>query len=268
MRFILFTILLPSFLLSCATSPTGRKQMAFMSESKMATIGAQSFEELKKQTPIEKDPKINAYVKCITDPIIKAVGPVEGVSQWEVVVFKSDQVNAFALPGGKIGVYTGIIKVATSAHQLAAVMGHEVGHVLAKHGNERVSQNIASQLALTGTAYALEKGGQLDKKSQLIVAGLGVGMQFGILLPFSRAHESEADIIGLDLMSRAGFNPEESVQLWKNMGKASGGKSPPQFMSTHPSHETRIRDLSANIPKYMPYYQKALNNGTAPNCKL
>ncbi len=267
MKYILFGISL-TVLFSCTTSPTGRKQMAFMPESQMSTMGAQSFEELKKKTPIEKDPKVNAYINCIAAPIIKAVGPVEGVSKWEVVVFKDDQVNAFALPGGKIGFYTGIIKVANTPHQLATIMGHEVGHVLAKHGNERVSQGMASQVALAGTAIALGKGGQLDKKSQLIVAGLGVGMQFGVLLPFSRAHESEADIIGLDLMSKAGFNPEESVQLWRNMAKASGGKSAPQFLSTHPSNETRIKDLSANIPKYLPFYQKAINSGTAPNCKL
>lgn len=266
MKFLI--ILLSLVFVSCATSPTGRRQMTIMPESQMSTMGAQSFEELKKKTPIEKDPAINAYIKCITDPLIKAVGPVEGVSSWEVVVFKDNQVNAFALPGGKIGVNTGIIKVGNTPDQLAAVLGHEVGHVLAKHGNERVSQGVASQLALQGTAIALGKGGQLDKKSQMIVAGLGVGMQFGILLPFSRTHESEADIIGLELMSKAGFNPEHSVMLWQNMAKASGGKGPPQWMSTHPSNQTRIDNLSKNIPKYAPYYQKAVNNGTAPNCRL
>src|SRR5690606_1089661 len=128
---------------------------------------------------------------------------------------------------------TGIIKVANTPAQLAAIMGHEVGHVLAKHGNERVSQGMATQIALTGAAIALREDGKLDKKSQLIVAGLGVGAQFGILLPFSRAHESEADLIGLDLMSRAGFNPSESVTLWQNMAKAGGG-APMEWLSTHP----------------------------------
>ncbi len=271
MKFIILIIAMFStgeLLLSCSTSPTGRKQMTIMPESQMSSMGAQSFEELKKQTPIEKDAKINAYVKCITDPILKAAGPVEGVSSWEVVVFKDNQVNAFALPGGKIGVYTGIIKIATTPDQLAAVLGHEVGHVMAKHGNERVSQGMASQIALAGTAIALGKNGQLDKKSQMIVAGLGVGMQFGVLLPFSRTHESEADIIGLELMAKAGFNPEDSVELWRNMAKASGGKAPPQFMSTHPSNETRIKNLSNNIPKFEPYYQKTLNSGTNPHCNL
>lgn len=139
---------------------------------------------------------------------------------------------------------------------------------MAKHGNERVSQGMASQIALAGTAIALGKDGKLDQKSQLIVAGLGVGMQFGVLLPFSRTHESEADIIGLELMSKAGFNPSQAAELWRNMGKASGGKAPPQFMSTHPSNETRIKNLSSNSPKYAPYYQKAVNNGTNPNCTL
>lgn len=271
MKLIIFIITLITsgeFLLSCSTSPTGRRQMTIMPESQMSQMGAQSFEELKKKTPIEKDPKVNAYVKCITDPIIKAAGPVEGVDKWEVVVFKDNQVNAFALPGGKIGVYTGIIKIATTPDQLAAVLGHEVGHVMAKHGNERVSQAMTSQIALQGTALALGASGKLDQKSQLIVAGLGVGMQFGVLLPFSRAHESEADVIGLELMAKAGFNPDDSVDLWKNMAKASGGKSPPQFMSTHPSNQTRINNLSNHIPKYAPYYLKAVDNGTNPNCRL
>ncbi len=266
--FLIAAIASGEFLLSCSTSPTGRRQMTIMPESQMSVMGAQSFDELKKKTPIETDAKTNAYIKCITDPILKAAGPVEGVDKWEVVVFRDNQVNAFALPGGKIGVYTGIIKVATTPDQLAAVLGHEVGHVMAKHGNERVSQNMASQVALAGTALALGKDGRLDQKSQLIVAGLGVGMQFGVLLPFSRTHESEADIIGLELMSKAGFNPEDSVQLWRNMAKASGGKAPPQFMSTHPSNETRIKNLSANIPKYAPYYQKAVDQDTNPHCKL
>jgi predicted Zn-dependent protease len=261
-------ILISLVLASCSTSPTGRRQMTIMPEGQLASMGAQSFEELKKKTPIEKDPRINAYVKCITDPILKATGPVEGVSSWEVVVFKDKQVNAFALPGGKIGVYTGIIKIATTPDQLAAVLGHEVGHVMAKHGNERVSQGMASQIALAGTAIALGKDGKLDKKSQMIVAGLGVGMQFGVLLPFSRTHESEADVIGLELMSKAGFNPEDSVQLWKNMAKASGGKQPPQWMSTHPSNQTRIDNLTKNIPKYAPYYQKIVQKGDAPECSL
>lgn len=261
---IIFSAMLPS----CATSPMGRKQMLLMPESQMASMGLKSFDELKKTTPIEKDPKINAYVKCITDPLLKAAGPVDGVQSWNVVVFKDPQVNAFALPGGEIGVYTGIIKVAATPAQLAAVLGHEIGHVMAKHGNERVSQGLATQVALQGTAFALQKDGQIDKKTQLIVAALGVGLQFGVTLPFSRTHESEADIIGLELMSKAGFDPEQSVTLWQNMSQASGGKAPAQWMSTHPSNKTRIDNLSKNIPKYEPYYQKAKENGTAPHCKL
>ncbi len=254
-------------LIQCATSPTGRKQMTLMPESQMSTMGEQSFEELKKNTPIEKDPKVNAYIQCIAKPIIQAVGPVQGVSQWEVVVFKSDDVNAFALPGGKIGFYTGMLKVANTPDQIAAIMGHEVGHVLAKHGNERVSQGLATQIGLAGASIALSKDGKLDKKSQLIVAGLGVGAQFGILLPFSRAHESEADLIGLELMAKAGFDPSESVKLWQNMSKAGGG-APMEWLSTHPSHSTRIKKLSANIPKYAPIYQRIAKQNKTPNCKL
>lgn len=256
------------FVISCSTSPTGRSQLTFMPEAQMSKMGLQSFEALKEKTPIEKDVKINQYVNCITTPLLKAAGPVEGVRNWEVVVFKDDSANAFALPGGRIGVHTGILKVAKTPDQLAAVLGHEVGHVMAKHGNERVSQNVAAQGLTAATALVLTGGKPADQKTQLILAGLGIGAQFGVLLPFSRAHESEADIIGLELMSKAGFNPDDSVELWRNMGAASGGKQPMEFMSTHPSNSTRIKNLSNNIPKFAPYYRALQAKGNLPNCRI
>ena len=170
--------------------------------------------------------------------------------------------NAFALPGGKIGVHTGILKVANSADQLAAVLGHEVGHVIARHGAERVSQSVATQggLALADI--------MLDRKSEsrsLIMAGLGLGAQFGILLPFSRKHESEADEIGLYLMANAGFDPEHSVELWRNMAKASGG-APPEFLSTHPSNTSRISGLQSRMSKAKALYNNAQAAGKNPDC--
>lgn len=261
--FGLFSIFL--FVASCATSPTGRSQFVLLPESQMASMGASAFKDMKTKTKVSTDPKVNEYVNCIVQPMLKITGPVEGVDQWEVVVFDDKQVNAFALPGGRIGIYTGIIKVAETPDQLAAVVGHEIGHVMAKHGNERVSQAFAVNGGLLAAGLALKNK---NKNYALILAGVGVGAQFGILLPFSRAHESEADIIGLDLMAQAGFDPRESVKLWQNMAKASGGKAPPEFMSTHPSNETRIKNLSSHFPKAMPFYEKRKAQGPTPNCKI
>ena len=253
------------FVSACATSPTGRSQIMLMSDSQMNSMGVQSFEEIKKQTPIETDPKINEYVKCVAIPITEAAKGKTPVDQWEIVVFKDNTANAFALPGGKIGVNTGILPVAKTDAQLATVLGHEVGHVIARHGNERVSQSEGTQLGMAVVDFAT--GSMSSTKKQLLMAGLGAGAQYGILLPFSRAQESEADLIGLDLMSDAGFDPNQSVELWKNMS-AGGGKAPAEWMSTHPSDQTRMKALSDNIPKHLGQYQAARAAGRAPHCVL
>jgi predicted Zn-dependent protease len=241
---------------ACATSPTGRSQLIALPDSQLDQMGIQSFDQLKKDTPIEADPSWNAYVKCIALPVA-AQARADG--NWEVVVFKDETPNAFALPGGKIGVHTGILKVAKSDAQLAAVLGHEVGHVIARHGNERVSQQMAAQL---GMALVSASG----KVSDGVVGLLGAGAQVGILLPFSRTQESEADVIGLDYMSRAGFDPRESIELWKNMAAASGGKSPPQWLSTHPSNQARMDGLQAHMTESMAKYEQAKAAGRHPTC--
>lgn len=247
---------------ACSTSPLGRKQLMIVGESQMDQMGLQSFEQLKRDTPIESSAALNAYVKCIVTPITRIASDRAGVSQWEVVVFKSNDVNAFALPGGKIGVYTGILPVTKTAAQLAAVLGHEVGHVIAKHGAERVSEGMLAQGLTTAAGIGFK-----DKAYQpLILAGLGVGAQYGYLLPHSRTQESEADLIGVYLMAEAGFDPRESVELWKNMAAAAGGKAPSEWMSTHPSNETRISGLQGAIPAALPKYEAARNAGRAANC--
>lgn len=243
----------------CATSPTGRKQLKLMPDGQMDAMGAQAFTDLKKQTPVERDNSINSYIKCVTDPLTAQVGS-QPKGGWEVVVFKDDSPNAFALPGGKIGVHTGMLKVAETPSQLAAVIGHEIGHVIAEHSNERVSENVAAQLGLAGVGLAMRNR---DKNYNLIMGALGLGAQFGFLLPHSRAQESESDIIGLNLMAKAGFDPSESVKLWENMKKA-GGASPPEFMSTHPANSTRIANLSRNVPEAMKTYQAVQNK---PDCR-
>ena len=254
---ILTALLAVALLAACATSPTGRNQLLVFPEDQLDAMGVQAFEEMRSQLTVETDPTINAYVSCVANAIVDEL-PDKGKA-WEVVVFKDDSPNAFALPGGKMGVYTGMLKVAENQNQLASVLGHEVGHVLAQHGNER-----ASQQQLTGVALAAAAGsGYVDAATMQV---LGLGAQVGILLPYSRTHESEADIIGLELMADAGFDPRQSVQLWKNMAKAGDG-GPPEFLSTHPASGTRIDNLLANMVGALERYNNARAKGRKPACK-
>ncbi len=253
-------IVLVVMLVACSTSPTGRKQIAMMSDSKMDAMGSQAFEDIKKQEKISKNKAVNDYVQCVGTHITKNVSKNVHSGNWEIVVFESDQVNAFALPGGKIGVYTGLLKIAENQDQLAAVMGHEVGHVIAKHSNERVSSGSLTNIGLSTLDLVL--GVKQVQGKDAIVQGTSVLAQYGILMPYGRSHESEADIIGQDLMAKSGFNPKASVDLWHNMAKNSKG-APPEFMSTHPSHETRINDLSKHLKKSTPLYKASTQK---PQC--
>ena len=230
-------------LLACTSSPTGRQQLLMFSGGEMAKLGTQSFEQLKQQEKINHDPKVNQYVQCVSNAIINRLTTQSDFSEWEIVVFDSEQVNAFALPGGKIGVYTGLLKVATNQHQLASVIGHEIGHVMANHSNERLSNSQLTNAGLQITNVAMAG----SEYQSMTMAGLGLGVQYGVLMPYGRTQESESDIIGLRLMAEAGFDPQQSVELWKNMAKASGGNQPPELLSTHPSHSTRISDLQNEI---------------------
>lgn len=253
-------VIFASILLSaCSSSPTGRNQVILFSDADMSQLGVQSFEQLKQQEKISTNTKINNYVQCIAGAITRQVGTTSAFKEWEVVVFDSDQVNAFALPGGKIGVYTGLLKVAENSDQLATVIGHEVAHVLAHHGNERMSRSQIVNSGLQISSVAL-KGSEYSQYHDLTMGALGLGVQYGVMLPYGREQESEADIMGIDLMAKAGFNPNQSIDLWKNMAKASGGNQPPELLSTHPSHSTRIHDLSAEI-KRLPNYTTP-----QPNC--
>lgn len=252
---------LTAFLAACATSPLGRSQFKLVSDSQVSKMGIASFAELKKETPASKNSAQVSYVNCVANAITRAVPSmnwnVSVPTSWEVVLFDDDQVNAFAVPGGKIGVYTGLLKVATSQDQLAAVIGHEVAHVLAGHSAERVSQQYAAQAGVTVAQATTGASGQL----------LSLGAQTFFLLPFSRTHETEADLLGMDLMAKAGFEPSASITLWQNMAKASGGKSPPQMLSTHPSNQSRIRDLGSRLPQATPLYQAARAQGNRPACR-
>jgi len=242
----------------CATAPTGRSQLVLMPESQMDQMGVQAFTNIKDETPVATNRTTNSYVQCVGRAITREVG-----GNWEIVVFRDDAANAFALPGGKIGVNTGLLKVAENQHQLATVIGHEVAHVQAHHSNERVSQRFAVDQGL-GLITAIAS--PQSATGQTLMGLLGVGAQYGILLPYSRVQESEADILGLDLMAKAGFDPRESVKLWVNMGKA-GGAQPPEFLSTHPSDNTRIRGLEGRMPVAVNLQNRAIQAGKRPDCR-
>ncbi|MCC7404479.1 MAG: M48 family metallopeptidase [Bdellovibrionales bacterium] len=254
----ILTVLL---VIGCATSPTGRRQLLLVSDGEMSAMGEQAFDEMKSKVPREHGSAVNAYVKCVANAVTSVASDHTGVASWEVVVFQDKSANAFALPGGKIGVHTGMLKVATSADQLAAVLGHEVGHVIARHGAERVSQAMAAQAGLLVTDALLET----NRNRGTIMAALGVGTQFGVILPHGRKQESEADDVGQQLMAMAGFDPQESVQLWRNMEGAGGG-GPPEWLSTHPSNSRRIKDLESNMAQALNLYQQARAAGRSPRC--
>jgi len=258
-RFLGTGVIALSMLVGCATSPTGRSQLMFMPESEMTQMGLQAFTTIKKETPVDRNAATNAYVQCVGRAITREAGQ----GNWEIVVFEDKDANAFALPGNKIGVNTGLLKVAENQDQLATVLGHEVAHVLSHHANERVSQQFAVEqgVALAGALARPHSG-----VGQSLMGLLGVGAQYGILMPYSRIQESEADRLGLDLMAKAGFNPRESINLWKNMTRADGGQ-PPEFLSTHPSHSTRIRDLNAHMPVALQLQQRAIQFGKRPSCR-
>ena len=265
MKKLVLALVATAVLAGCKTSPTGRTQIALYSDQQMSEMGTASFADMKKNQPINKNPKTNTYVNCIAEKVI-AVLPNEYASQnWEVVVFEDDSANAFALPGGYIGVHTGLLKIATNQDQVATVLGHEVGHVIAEHSNERVSQSSLLSTGMQLGSVALEMGNVQYRNE--IMQGLGLGAQYGVILPFSRSHESEADTIGLDLMAKAGFNPKESVTLWQNMSQAGSGATP-EFLSTHPAPTSRIANLQSQMTKALSEQSTANSQGKRPRCTL
>ena len=258
-------VLLPLALLSgCETNPyTGRSQFLMTSVSEEMKMGAQAYDQVKSDPNMKpsQDPREIEPVKRVAARIVEAAkrskyAEMAQQFQWEVTVFKDDKTaNAFALPGGKMAVYTGIFPMAKTEAGLAAVMGHEVVHALARHGAERMSQGQATNIGVQvlGTAAGIGTGSAA--LGQATMAALGVGAQVGMLLPFSRKHESEADYIGILLAADAGYDPREAVALWERMAQMSGGGAPVEFMSTHPSHETRIDQLKKWMPEAMAIYQ-------------
>ncbi len=250
-------------LAACATKPyTERSQLLLVSESQEMQLGAQAYEQVLKdpKVKISHDPREVEPVKRVAARIIEAAKHskyAESARQfeWEVSVIKDDKtLNAFALPGGKIAVYTGIFPVAKNEAGLAAIMGHEVVHALARHGAERMSQGQLAQVGLTVADILIGVNASNPATAQLTMAALGLGVNVGVMLPFSRSHESEADYVGLLLAAQAGYDPHEAVRVWARMEQLSKGQ-PPEFLSTHPGHETRIKQLQEWMPEALHYYQ-------------
>src|SRR6266550_4543875 len=239
---------------------TGRKSHVAMSTCEEALLGLQSYQQVLAQSEnIDSGPEL-AMVKRVASRLATATGKAGADFDWQVSLIRSSQINAFCLPGGKIVVYTGILPITQNEPALATVLGHEMAHATSRHGSQRVLEQNLAQTALTGVAMSLS---DMDYDKQRAVMGaLGAGTQFGVLMPFSRKHESEADAISLLYMGRAGYDPRESIRFWQRMENV-GGPQPPEFLSSHPSHGTRIQQLEAEMPKALEEYNRS-NHADAP----
>lgn len=254
---------LATLLAACATttSSTGRIQLVgAVSQQELNQLGAEAFAESKKEQPLSRDPAQLAYVRCVVDALVAQLPAQWRGLPWETAVFETTEANAFALPGGKVGVNTGIFSVAKTQDQLAAVLAHEIGHVVERHHDERITR----QMGASGAVQLL--GAVAGNYGQLATQGGSLLAQTGFLLPGSRAQESEADVVGQRLMAQAGFNPQQAVDLWQNM-MAAGGSRPPQWLSTHPDPSARIQELRTRAGSLEPVYQQARGTGRIPRCR-
>ncbi len=265
MKKSILSIFLTLFMLGCATVPlTGRKQLNLIPSAQINSLAFQSYDEVLKESKLSNNQQQVAMVTNVGQRISNAVTQymkekklqdrIEGFN-WEFnLIQNDDMVNAWCMPGGKVAFYTGIMPICENEQGVAVVMSHEIAHAIAEHGNERMSQQLALQAGGAGLALALKEKPQLTQ--QLALAAFGLGTQVGVLLPFSRSHESEADELGLYFMAMAGYDPHTAVPFWQRMAKLGGGKRPPEFLSTHPAPETRVENIQKAIPKAMKFMNK------------
>jgi len=252
----IFAILILGTLVACYTVPqTGRSSLNVIGSGQEHSLGVASFEEIKKHEKESTNQEQVALVQKVGRRIASVADQDIPNAKWEFVLFENKEPNAFALPGGKVGVFTGILEITKNEAGLATVLGHEIGHVAARHGAERMSQQMVATGLATGLAIGLSKEDRQTR--QLAMVAFGLGSTVGVLLPYSRLQESESDHIGVIYMAKAGYDPRESVNFWRrfrdyNMKK--GGKPPP-FLSTHPADEKRIQDLEKIIPEAEVYYK-------------
>jgi predicted Zn-dependent protease len=261
--YLISVILLSFFFVSCSSVPlTGRKQLSLIPESEMLSMSFSQYDQFLKEHPESNNQMQVAMVKKVGSKIAAAVEKYlsqNGLSQeiknyqWEYHLVEDDQANAWCMPGGKIVVYTGILPITKDANGLAVVLGHEIAHAVAHHGNERMSQALLTQLGGIALSEALQSKPQ--ETQALWMSVYGVGTQVGVLLPYSRTQESEADHLGLIFMAMAGYNPQGALDFWVRMEQQSQG-SPPEILSSHPANQTRINDIKKELPEAMRYYKK------------
>jgi predicted Zn-dependent protease len=259
-------LLIVSFLSSCADVPiTHRKGLHLVPESELLTLSFQQYDQVLKKSKLSTDQqkvlmvrRVGERIARAADAFLKDSGRETQIKnyRWEYHLIEDDKVvNAWCMPGGKIAVYTGILPFTKDENGLAVVLGHEIAHALAEHGNERMSQALLANMG--GMALSIALSSRPKQTRELFMTVFGVGANVGLLLPYSRLHESEADRIGLMLMARAGYDPREAVPFWERMNQKAGPR-PPEFLSTHPAPAARIANIKAYIPEALPYYQRSL----------
>lgn len=263
---LLLAFLLAGLVAACATttSPTGRRQVVgAVPQEQLDQLGAQAYAQLRAQKPHSTDARRTASMRCVVDALVRELPPAWR-GPWESTLFEDPSPNAFALPGGKIGVNTGIFRVARSQDQLAAVLAHEIGHVVSRHHDERVTRQLGAQGVLQ--VLGLLAGSRYGQgAANAVVQGGSLAAQAGFLLPNSRVQETEADIVGQELMARAGFDPRQAVGLWQNM-LAAGGARPPEWLSTHPDPRARLGELERRAAGLVPVFEQARASGRRPQC--
>ena len=252
------------FIQSCSTVPlTGRSQLNMIPSNEMLAMSFQQYDQFLKENKLSTNQaevsmvkRIGGNIQLAVDRYMKANNLSDRLNgyKWEFNLVENDQINAWCMPGGKVVVYTGILPVTNDEAGLAVVMGHEIAHAIAEHGNERMSQQLLQQVGAVGLMVAMKD--EPVQTQAIWLSVYGVGTTVGIMLPYSRSQESEADHLGLIFMAMAGYDPHIAPEFWKRMAAGKQGGSPPEFLSTHPSDQTRINDITAWIPEAMKYYQK------------
>ncbi len=268
MRKLLLLLLAVILSAGCATVPvTGRRQLSFIPDYPLLSLSLNSYRELLSQVELSQDREKTAMVNRVgkriaqaTEDFLRETGQGDEVRnyRWKFALIQDDEViNAFCMPGGQIGVYTGMLPVARDEAGLAVVMGHEVAHAVANHGGERMSQMLLIQFGGIGLERLLEEEPQLARA--LLLQAYGLGASIGYILPYSRKHELEADYIGLILTARAGYDPREAVGFWQRMRQQKKDGQPPEFLSTHPATDRRIEEIKEKLPAAMEYYRSRPN---------
>jgi predicted Zn-dependent protease len=259
---ILFLIVMAG--LSCSTVPvTGRQQLTLLPADQIHSLSFDQYNQFLAEHEVVTGTaearmveQVGRRIQQAVETFLKERGRAQLLEgyRWEFNLVRDESANAFAMPGGKVVIFTGILDITQTETGLATVMGHEIAHAIARHGNERMSQGLMAQLG--GMALSVALSSEPAQTRQLFMAAYGMGAQVGVLLPYSRLHESEADAIGLTIMAMAGYDPRSAIDFWQRMDAKQDQASPPEFLSTHPSHGTRTENIRNHLPKAMEYYKK------------